>query len=171
MTALRPRLLAATIAALAAAGPTPQARASPVDCAAPERTLFACTTGSKKVAVCASAQLSATTGSVQYRFGRSDAVQLAYPPEGANWRAVTRGGVLMFSGGGGSFLAFSRRDHRYVVYTAIGRGWGSKAGVVVERRGKRIASLACRGEVTSVLGPELFAQAGIATTAEDFELP
>lgn len=146
-------------------------QASPVGCAARERTLFSCATATKKVAVCASAQLTPTTGSVQYRFGRADAVELAYPPEGADWRAVTRGGVLMFSGGGGAILAFSKRDVRYVVYTAIGRGWGSKAGVVVERRGRRIASLACRGEVTSVLGPDLFAQGGIETTAEDFELP
>jgi hypothetical protein len=78
---------------------------------------------------------------------------------------------LTFSGGGGAFLAFARARHRYVVYSAVGRGWGSKAGAVVEKDGKRIAILACRGEAMSQLGPDLFSRAGIAPADEDFELP
>lgn len=160
-----------TFAAFAGAWLLPCAAASPVDCAGDERPLFACATGSKKVAVCASPALTPTDGSIQYRFGRPEAAEIAYPAKGADWRAVTRGGVLMFSGGGGSWLAFSNREYRYIVYTAVGQGWGSKAGVVVERSGKRIATWACRSAVTSVIGPDLFAQAAIATSDEDFELP
>ncbi len=149
----------------------PHSVASPVDCAAGERTLFACGTGSKTVAVCASARLTRTEGSVQYRFGSATAVELAYPAEGADWRGVARGGVLMFSAGGGSFLAFSNREYRYIVYSAVGQGWGKKSGVAVERSGRRIASLACRTATTSIIGPDLFAEAGIAASDEDFELP
>jgi len=145
--------------------------AAPVACTAPQQTVFSCSTGTKTVSVCASADLSASAGSLQYRFGRPAAAELAYPPDGTDWRAVTHGGTLMFSGGGGAFLAFDKAPYRYVVFTAVGNGWGSKAGVVVERGGRRIASLPCKGPVTSELGPELFSKAAIAPAQSEFELP
>jgi hypothetical protein len=140
------------------------------DCPPSLQALFSCRTGTKTIAVCGSPALSTTSGVLQYRFGSASKMELSFPPAGADWRTVTRGGTLMFSGGGGAFLAFSRAPYRYVVYSAVGRGWGSKAGVVVEKEGKRIASLACDGEARSQLGPDLFTRAGIATV-DDFELP
>jgi hypothetical protein len=147
------------------------ARAETGLCPAPERALFSCAIGAKEVAVCASGDLAQTTGTIQYRFGRPSRVELAYPPAGGDWRAVTRSGTLAFSGGGGAFLAFERPPYRYVVYTAIGQGWGSKAGVVVEKSGKRIANLKCATEARSELGPDLFSSAGIAPFEDSFELP
>jgi hypothetical protein len=97
--------------------------------------------------------------------------ELAYPPADADWRKVTRGGALTFAGGGGAYLAFANGPYRYVVYTAIGEGWGKKAGVAVEKSGKRVASLPCKEKETSELGPDLFAKAGIAEDTEDFDLP
>ena len=140
-------------------------------CLPPERTLFSCNTGNKTVAVCGSPGLSTSSGSLQYRFGSPSAGGLSYPPTGADWRKLTRAGTLIFSGGGGAFLAFDNTPFRYIVYTAVGRGWGSKAGVVVEKDRKSIASLACKGEVMSELGPDLFSTAGIAESDESFELP
>lgn len=171
--AVNPRrgLAIAAAALLAVTAPAASAAAG-TTCVAPEQTLFACSTGPRRVAVCASPDLSATEGVVQYRFGPPQAAELAYPPLGADWRALTRAGVLMFSGGGGSYLAFARPPYRYVVYTAIGSGWGAKAGVVVEQDGRRIASLACEAStVSSRLGPELFDAAGIAREAGDFDVP
>ncbi len=162
---------AAAAVLLAAVGTSMSAGAFPVDCAAAERTLFACAIGVRRVAVCASTPLTPDAGSIQYRFGRAQGAQIAYPPAGTDWRAVTRGGTLMVSGGGGAWLGFTNRDYRYVVYTAIGRGWGSRAGVVVEHRGRRLASLACTGPVTSAIGPDLFVEAGIAADDAGFELP
>ena len=140
-------------------------------CSAKEQTLFSCNTGRKTVSVCASPDLSASAGSVQYRIGRPGAPELAYPPADADWRKVTRGGALSFAGGGGAYLAFANGPYRYVVYTAIGEGWGKKAGVAVEKSGKRVASLPCKEKETSELGPDLFAKAGIAEDTEDFDLP
>jgi hypothetical protein len=74
----------------------------------------------------------------------------------------------MFSGGGGAWLAFTRGEHRYVVYTAIGQGWGDKAGVVVERGGRRLAALACTRPPVSDIGPELFERAGIRHAGRRF---
>jgi hypothetical protein len=147
------------------------ASAEPTSCPASQRAVFACSTGAKTVAVCGSADLSATAGTLQYRFGRPRAVELAYPAAGADWRSVTRGKTLMFSGGGGAFLAFHKGPYRYVVFTAVGRGWGEKAGVLVEQNGRRIASLRCKRPVVSELGPDLFSQAGIAEAEADIELP
>jgi hypothetical protein len=147
------------------------AAAGAFHCGSEEQTLFACSTGRKAVSVCASPDLSTSHGFVQYRFGPPAAPQLVYPPADAEWRKVTRGGVLTYSGGGGAYLAFSSAPYRYIVYTAIGRGWGTKAGVVVEKSGKRVASLPCRGEVASELGPDLFMQAGVAEDPEGFDLP
>ena len=140
-------------------------------CSADEQTLFNCSTGGKTVSVCAAPNLSADAGSVQYRFGPLGAPELVYPPTAAGWRKLTRGAVLTFAGGGGAYLAFTNGPYRYVVYTAIGRGWGEKAGVAVEKNGKRVANLPCKDRETSELGPDLFAKAGIAEDAAGFDLP
>jgi len=140
-------------------------------CMPPQRALFSCSTGTKTISVCGSQDLTANSGQLQYRFGHPAAVELSYPPAGADWRAVTHGGTLMFSGGGGAFLAFTNAPYRYIVYSAVGQGWGSKAGVVVEKDRKQIASLPCKGKATSELGPDLFSQAGIEEAADGFELP
>ena len=147
------------------------ARAGSALCPMPERVLFSCAVGAKEVAVCASGKLTETTGIVQYRFGRPSRVELAYPPEGGDWRSVTRGATLAFSGGGGAFLVFDRPPYRYVVYTAVGQGWGSKSGVLIERSGNRIANLTCTNAANSELGPALYSLAGILPFEESFELP
>ena len=140
-------------------------------CSAHEQTLFNCSTGNKVVSVCATPDLSADGGSVQYRYGRPGAPELVYPTTAAGWRKVTHSGVLTLAGGGGAYLAFTNGPYRYVVYTAIGQGWGEKAGVVVEKNGKRAASLPCKGKETSELGPDLFTKAGIPEDTAGFDLP
>lgn len=140
-------------------------------CTAGQRTLFACSTGRKLLSVCASADLAKDSGFVQYRFGAPGRTAFVLPVAGADWRAATRSGSLMFSGGGGSYIAFANPPYRYVVYSAIGSGWGSKAGVVVEKRGRRIANLPCLDGATSVMGPDLFDSAGFVEDTLGFELP
>lgn len=140
-------------------------------CAPPERAVFSCSTGTKTIAVCRSPDLTASSGTLQYRFGRPAALELSHPPAGADWRAVTRGGTLTYSGGGGAWLAFTNAPYRYIVYSAVGKGWGSKAGVVVENGGRRIANLACKGKAMSELGPDLFSMAGVQDVEGGFELP
>ena len=76
-----------------------------------------------------------------------------------------------FSGGGGAWLAFHRDAFRYIVYTAIGRGWGEKSGIAVEQNGKLLTNLPCHGEPSSELGPDFFSGASIPDDATPFELP
>lgn len=135
------------------------------------RTVFSCRTGAKTISVCASADLSRNSGFLQYRFGTPQRTELVLPTTREGWRETTRAAVLSYSGGGGATIIFRNGDYRYIVYTAIGHGWGRTAGVVVDQHERRIASLRCSGEVRSELGPELFDAAGIEADAQVFELP
>ncbi|MCB1919782.1 MAG: hypothetical protein KDJ28_07375 [Candidatus Competibacteraceae bacterium] len=140
-------------------------------CAADEAVLFACTTGKKAVAVCASADLSPTEGALQYRFGPPGAPELVWPEDPQPPHTDVTAGTLMFSGGGGAYLRFTKGAYVYVVYTAIGKGWSEKAGVVVEKNGESIAHLPCTGAVVSELGPVLFEQASLVEDEQGFDLP
>jgi len=145
--------------------------AAPSLCTPAQTALFSCSVGAQTLSVCGSKDLSATVGSVQYRFGRSKPPPWAYPAEGADWRVLTHGGTWAWSGGGGAWMAFDNPPYRYNVYTAIGQGWAAKAGVVVERNGRRIAHRRCTGAATSDLGPALFERTGLADEGDAFSLP
>jgi len=141
-------------------------------CLADEAVIFSCYTGKKLISVCASKDLSATTGYMQYRFGPKGAPEIVYPPSKEHPRNYTEAGVLTFAGGGGAYLRFKKEQYGYVVYTAIGRGWGQKAGLVVEKNNKSVSNLKCnKAAATSELGPDLYEKAGLPKDQKDFDLP
>ncbi|NLB59427.1 MAG: hypothetical protein GX805_13365 [Gammaproteobacteria bacterium] len=158
-------LAACTVAAPAAdAGSTAVQQGVPA-CAGGEAVVFACATGTDRgVAIC----------------GSQDGAQLRYIETGEDGgtgpdasRAASadfRSGTLMYSGGGGAYLRFDRDGLEHTVYTGIGRGW-EKAGVVVQEDGRTVRELACQGEVTSLIGPELFERASIPADESGFEIP
>ena len=121
--------------------------------------------------MCGSADLSGSKSYIQYRFGKEGREEIRLPRDPVSWRSVVRSGVMTFAGGGGAYLSFANPPYRYVVYTAIGRGWGEKAGVAVEQGERRIASYRCGQPVTSQIGPDLFAAASVPPDDTDFELP
>jgi hypothetical protein len=61
--------------------------------------------------------------------------------------------------------------YRYVVYTAIGRGWGEKSGVAVEKNGKLASNFRCMQEPVSELGSDLFSKGGFPSDPDGFDLP
>lgn len=140
-------------------------------CSSDETVLFSCRTGNKTVSVCASPDLSTHSGSLQYRFGPRGAPEIRLPQTPSEWRSHTRSGVLTFAGGGGAYLAFTTPPYRYVVYTAIGRGWGNKAGVSVDRDGRLIRVFPCTDPPVSELGPDLFRKAAVSADQQGFDLP
>lgn len=144
--------------------------AAATQCTGTETTVFTCAVGAKVVSVCASRDLTARTGTLVYRFGPPGKPEIDWPPADA-WRRSVGSGTWAFSGGGGAWLAFRREAYRYVVYTAIGQGWGSRAGVAVEKDGKLLADIACRDKPSSELGPSFFTRAGIPDDPSPFELP
>jgi len=138
-------------------------------CTAKEQVIFSCSTGAKLVSVCAAGDLSAGVGSLTYRYGPPGKPEMSYPS--GPWRGVVRSGTWTFSGGGGAYLTFRREAFRYIVYTAIGRGWGEKAGVAVEQNGRLLTNQACRDKPLSEIGPDFFSNSGIPDDATPFELP
>lgn len=141
-------------------------------CLADEAVIFSCHIRKKIVSVCASKDLSATAGYMQYRFGPKDAPEIVYPQSKEHPRHHTEAGVLTFAGGGGAYLRFKKEQYGYVVYTATGRGWGKKAGLVVEKNNKLLSNLRCNKEAAmSELGPDLYEQAGLPMDRKGFDLP
>src|ERR1700683_4346865 len=148
------------------------ANAASTLCLANEDTIFSCRAGKKVISVCASKDLAAEHGYLQYRFGSPAKVELAVPadrliPPASS--AVSR--TLVFSGGGGAYLRFKTGDYDYVVYTAIGRGWGVKDGVAIEKNGKRLSHVSCKDEPVSKLGVDFSTKAGLKEDKSDFDLP
>lgn len=174
VSAARPAPTAATTP------PLPTAKGSPASlCAPAETVVFACRTGGKMISVCASKAAGPARGTLQYRFGKPDAgepVELVLPETPMVPAKAATGENVPFSGGGGSWLRFTKATTGYIVYSGIGK-WGpkgevrEKAGVVVERQGKAVATLRCTGETQSELGPDWFEKMGIGPNGQDFEFP
>lgn len=148
------------------------ANASDSLCSAQEQTVFSCSLGKKIVSVCASTTISPTSGYIQYRFGKINAPELTFPvsTNGVD-RSVIQARNLMFSGGGGSYLRFINGHINYIVYTAIGKGWGTKDGVSVIKDTKAISNLKCRDVPVSKMGVDFFTQAGLSSDKDEYSLP
>lgn len=77
----------------------------------------------------------------------------------------------MFSGGGGGYLRFISEPYHYIVYSAIGKGWGPKDGVAVEKSGRLMAYHECRDIPVSKLSDALFSDAGLLPDQREFMIP
>jgi len=163
--------LSATIFAMVISWFSGQAWALETHCASDETIVFNCRTGKKVVSICASKAISANTGYVQYRFGKLKRPELILPATKSPPTADIQANSLTFAGGGGAYIRFKRDEHSYVVYTAIGRGWGEKAGLAVEINHQLQANLTCKKSVQSELGPDFFNQAGIKIDSTGFDIP
>ncbi|WP_394809388.1 hypothetical protein [Nitrosomonas sp.] len=142
-------------------------------CDAQEQVIFSCSLGKKMVSVCASNDFSASSGYLQYRFGQKGALELVFPDltESAPASLFVQARTLMFAGGGGGYLRFINGQHQYIVYTAIGKGWGAKDGVAVEKSNQLITNLGCQDIPVSKLSEEFFTHAGLSADQNEFQIP
>lgn len=143
----------------------------PSHCTSQELIIFNCSIGKKIASVCASHSLSPQSGYLQYRFGVVGSPELIIPNRKIPPNHSVSGNTLTFAGGGGAYLRFIRKRYHYIVYTAIGRGWGEKSGVSVEKNGQRLSNFICRDQPISELGTDLWEQIGITKDTNDFDLP
>ena len=141
------------------------------NCTSEEAIIFSCNTGKNVVSVCASQNLSAQIGYLQYRFGPINKPNLAIPEKKVHPGSEIQAKTLTFAGGGGAYVRFQRGSYGYVVYNSIIKGEGEKAGVAVVKDGKTTTNLRCKGAASSELGPDFFAKAGLMTDANDFDIP
>lgn len=157
---------------------TPAAARQASFCTSTESVVFACTTGSKLVSVCASRNLSSTAGYVQYRFGKpGEPLEMSLPAGEVHPLKAAYGANEMYAGGGASWLRFRKGSYGYVVYSGIGR-WGPKGatmekqGLAVENNGKVIANLKCSGKDSGELGPQWYEKVGYQrSNKEEFFIP
>ena len=82
-----------------------------------------------------------------------------------------QGRPLMFAGGGGGYLRFINEPYHYIVYSAIGKGWGAKDGVAVEKNQTRIAYWECQDIPVSKFTDAFFTDKGIAADQCEFLIP
>lgn len=144
-------LLITTVGALALGGcgekkeeqPTPNEAQAPAAvaslCAAEEKVLFNCITASeaKTLSICASGNLTASTGYLQYRYGASaNRLDLQFPNSRNNTQAVFKysGGVLSFQNGSITYQVDS---------SGVKTRWAKDP--------ERNKNLACSGAVTNEL--------------------
>jgi hypothetical protein len=173
-----------TVALISAAKPVAAQATTPTPgqasfCTSEESVVFACRTGGKMVSVCAAKTAGPTRGYLQYRFGKPDSpepLEMILPESQLSPPKVATGENVAFSGGGGSWLRFTKAPLAYTVYSGIGK-WGpkgeirDKSGVVVERQGKAIATLKCSSKPIGELGPDWFQRMGITANGQDFDFP
>lgn len=124
-----------------AAPPTPMCRPD-------ERVVFSCHGQVKRLAVCATGDLTTGTGALTYRFGRTDGtVELEYASTPESVRQRFAFDYEPWAKGEASTLAFAQGRYRYEVYHAHGAfgvdGGPNRAGVRVQRDGKPVADIAC----------------------------
>ena len=142
-------------------------------CDVQEQVIFSCSLGKKMVSVCASNDFSASKGYLQYRFGQKGALELVFPDltESAPASLFVQARTLMFAGGGGGYLRFINGQHHYIVYAAIGKGWGAKDGVAVEKNNQLIAKLECQDVPVSKLSEDFFTRTGLLADQNEFQIP
>jgi hypothetical protein len=126
------------------------------------------------VSVCGSADLTASTGVLRYRFGKPGQLEMERPSaaDSSSWRNGVHGRSVTYAGGGGTYMRFEAAPYAYVVYSASGRGWGIKSGVMVlDPTRSSPAVRRCSTPARSQLGLALFERAGLQADADELELP
>jgi hypothetical protein len=178
MNFLLPSCLVLVLTAVAA--PAAAAGKAVTLCKPDERVVFSCGAGARYASVCASQDISKSQGTMQYRFGSPNKLELVYPATPGKPAENFKGGSLMFSGGGGAFLRFSNGPYEYTVFSAIGK-WGANGepldeeGVAIRKDAKEFSNFVCRngGPDIGVLGPDFLDKMGMspADPDPDFSVP
>lgn len=143
-------------------------------CFVDEAVVFSCSsTKGKTISLCSSSVFTETDGYLQYRYGVIGEIpELIFPKIQEHPKQYFLSGTVPFSGGGATYIKFSRGDYIYTVFTGLGKGW-EKEGVVVNKSGKQIAYVSCDGPLISKLGPALFEDMALQKDPLefDFEVP
>jgi|GEM_PF-6409780 len=140
-------------------------------CRPGELEVFACSTGKKDVALCATGDERGVAMQLVYRIGPTGlaTTEMVFPDTAGSARTHFKGGSQRLAGDDrASFVSFDKGPFRYVVYRADGAGQ-RRSGVMVEQSGKRIATLTCadgvRGDWTAVT------RAGLPNDSRGLDLP
>lgn len=128
-------------------------------CQPDEQVIFGCEIKHKLLSVCTSADVSKTSGYVQYRFGKPGKVELNYPaakvaPQGKFFLSSA-----VFNGGGANIIRFNNSGYEYLVFDRMRRTNFTPgepndpefhAGIVTRRHGKITSTRLCDNNDASI---------------------
>lgn len=128
-------------------------------CQAGEIVMFACPSGQKQIAVCATPAGSSPFGALHYRFGSRNNTELEFPSRPVS-PGKYAGGNSLGDGGRGTLVYLRLKNGRtsYTVFseavnpTYQGTGASERSGVIVERQGKLLATRKCDAEARTYAG-------------------
>ncbi len=124
-------------------------------CAKGEAVVFGCDIGRKQVSLCASKDLSATSGYLQYRFGRFGHLELVHPAAKVSPSGKFFLSHVGFPGGGATRIRFTVGKYDYILFQETVRTNFNadqpndprfKDGVIVRSNGRTRSTLMCRHE-------------------------
>ncbi len=114
-------------------------------CSADEDTLFSCAPGHKQqISICSSKNLSASSGYIQYRAAKGGMIEFLFPEKKMLPSKVFAFKEVPWGQGEENSLRFHSGEYAYTAYSNGGR-FSSEHGVLVQRGGKTVARLSCRG--------------------------
>lgn len=122
-------------------------------CGRNESPVFECNVGNKRLSICAAGDLRRDTGTLQYRFGTRERIELRYPLPAAAPSGYFLASRTTYSGGGELRIRFRNGDYDYLIFDSTTRtGFGAagnqpvfEAGVQVKHRGRLLATRRCIG--------------------------
>jgi len=126
-------------------------------CESKERTVWSCQVGTKIYSVCASQDLSGTTGYLQYRAGTAQKTDFRFPTVLLHPKDHFEFGLLAH----GARLSFSNGGYSYSIAEDL------KGGTIidVEKSNRSVSTIHCRDStatLTETSTIDLFTSAGIA---------
>lgn len=128
-------------------------------CRAGETVMFACPSGDKKIAVCASPTRDSTFGFLQYRFGDERKLDLAFPRQPTPLPRYASGNQLGDGGRGElTYLRLVNGDTSYTVFSEVvnpgyqGADARERHGVMIERNGKTLGKRMCDANARTYAG-------------------
>jgi hypothetical protein len=120
-------------------------------CAADEQVIFGCNSKDKMISLCASPDVSSTSGYMQYRFGTPGKIELTYPDKQAAPKGNFMHSFEPYSGGFSERIRFENGKVQYVIFEdMISTGPASPEkemhqGVGILMPGKKASSRLCDG--------------------------
>lgn len=104
-------------------------------CNSDEKIAFPCwVSGSKMVSLCASPDLSKTTGYLQYRFGNSASIELDYPQRQVSPASAFKYLQYYFPKGGTTAMSFTLSAYRYSLFrTTSAFGYNGAGARLIQR--------------------------------------
>lgn len=135
-------LLAACL--LLAGTPFGQAQAETHLCTSGEKLIFSCTAGQHLASICASADFSAKTGRLRFRYGRPDHPESEWPDDAGKTPSISKG-KLFYANKLGTYLRIEQDNNSIVVFSVPERASG-----LVVTHGRRIGDKQLCRKVTQV---------------------